>query len=149
MTAGRERIAFSINRDSGGIQFDGVLAIEPGARSIDVERRVRDLIVRSRDHGNGYRWLDLGALSLGGQPAWLSLGFHHAVLEQVDWSVSLDGAAFEGGWPTRDAIDAEIAFVRGILTEDMGIVPGTQPWGEVWSHFDPKGFQAANGLRYR
>jgi hypothetical protein len=149
MTAERERIALTIDRDSGGILLDGALEIEPGARSIDVERRVRDLIVRSRDHGNGYRWLDLDGLSLGGRPAWLSLGFHHAVLEQVDWSVSLVGAASEGGWPTRDAIDAEIAFVRVTLTEDMGIVPGTQPWGEVWSHFDPKGFQAANGLRYR
>jgi hypothetical protein len=149
MTADASPIALSIDRDSGGILFDGALAIEPGARSIDVERRVQDLILRSRDHGNGYRWLDLGGLSFGGQPAWLSLGFHDAVLEQVDWSVSLDGAASEGGWPTRGAIDAEIAFVRATLTQQMGLVPGTQPWGEVWSDFDPKGFQAANGLRYR
>lgn len=96
MTAGRERIAFSIDRDSGGILFDGDLAVEPCAHQAEVERRVQDLIVRSRDHGNGYRWLDLCGLSLGGRPAWLSLGFHDAVLEQVDWSVSLDGAASEG-----------------------------------------------------
>jgi hypothetical protein len=75
MTADASPIALSIDRDSGGILFDGALAIEPGARSIDVERRVRDLILRSRDHGNGYRWLDLGGLSFGGRPAWLSLGF--------------------------------------------------------------------------
>ncbi|PXA97913.1 hypothetical protein DMC47_10985 [Nostoc sp. 3335mG] len=149
MTAEQDRIAFAIDRDSGGILFDGALAIEPRAHSAEVELRVRDLILRSRDHGNGYRWLDLGRLSFGGRPAWLSLAFHDAVLEQIDWSVTLDGAESDGGWPTREAIDAEIAFVRATLVEEMGIVPGTQAWGEVWSLFDPKGFQAANGLRYR
>ncbi|MET0247432.1 MAG: hypothetical protein ABW182_11835 [Sphingomonas sp.] len=149
MIATPSPIAFSIDRDNGGFRFDGALVIEPGACSIEVEPRVQALIMRARDHGNGYRWLDLAGLSFGGRPAWLSLGFHDGALVRASWNVRLDEVELQDGWPTREAIDAEIAFVRRILTEEMGIVPGAQPWGEVWSHFDAKGFLAANGIRYR
>ena len=54
-----------------------------------------------------------------------------------------------GGWPTRDAIDREVAFVGETLVREMGISTGRMSWGEVWSHFDAKAFIAANGLRYR
>jgi hypothetical protein len=55
----------------------------------------------------------------------------------------------EGGWPTREAIDRELSFIRETLVRDMNIHTGQMPWGEVWSSFDAKGFMAANGLRYR
>ena len=58
----------------------------------------------------------------------------------------------EGDWPTREAIDAEVAFVRGVLAR-KGITVGELPqkflWGEIWSIFDSKGFVAANGLRFK
>ena len=55
---------------------------------------------------------------------------------------------FDSGWPTRNEIDAEVAFVRRTLADDMGIRIGPFPWGEVWSSFDAKSFMAASGLRY-
>ena len=53
----------------------------------------------------------------------------------------------EGGWPTRDAIDKEVAFVRDILAR--GGLIRKFGWGEVWSGYDAKSFIASNGLRYR
>ena len=67
-------------------------------------------------------------------------------------AVELRDAPKDGGWPTRQAIDEEVAFVRGILTQD-GLNIDDDPkkfnWGEAWSSFDAKGFLASNGLRYR
>jgi hypothetical protein len=54
----------------------------------------------------------------------------------------------EDGWPTRAAIDAEIAFVRDVMAKEMGLKTRQQSWGSVWSTFDPKGDLASNCLRY-
>lgn len=142
-------IEFSIDRDTGSIRIGDIALLGPDARQATVQQQVDDLIVGSRDYGNGYEWLERGALTFGGRPAYLSLCFQNDALEQASWSVQLPDAATEGGWPTREAIDAEIAFVRRTLATEMGICAGHLPWGEVWSNFDTKGFMAANGLRYR
>ncbi len=67
----------------------------------------------------------------------------------ASWSVQLPNAPMDGGWPTREAIDAEVSFVRDVLANEMSLRTGVTPWGAVWSCFDPKGFLASNGLRYR
>ena len=58
----------------------------------------------------------------------------------------------DDGWPTRQAIEEELAFMRKALSAQLGIQLGKRdarfPWGRVWSTFDPKGFQASTGLRY-
>lgn len=141
--------AFSIDRDTGSIRIGDTMLLKPDAQKATIDPQIGDLVAGSRDHGNGYEWLDLGELTFGGRPAHLSLCFHRGVLDQATWSVRLPDVALEGGWPTRDAIDAEIAFVRHTLAVEMGINAGHLVWGEVWSSFDPKGFMAANGLRYR
>lgn len=140
--------AFSINSITGSIRIGEVASIAANQQKVEVVPRVSELITRSRDHGNGHDWLDLRNLAFGGQPAVLSLCFYDGLLKAAAWSVRLPNASTEGGWPTREAIDAEIAFVRQTLAE-MGIGVGSVIWGEVWSSFDPKGFMAANGLRYR
>ncbi|MDV9040737.1 hypothetical protein [Stenotrophomonas sp. RAC2] len=52
-----------------------------------------------------------------------------------------------------DAIDAEVAFMRRTLGAALGrkLAGGyTQfDWGEAWARFDPKGFMASSGIRYR
>ncbi len=64
----------------------------------------------------------------------------------------LPNAPAEGGWPTREAIDEEGAFVRRTLAKEglsLGDSATAFAWGEVWSGFGPKGFLAGNGVRYR
>jgi len=104
------------------------------------------------DHGNGYTWSYFHRLQFGGQPCALALGFHHAVLTEVHLSVSLPDAQLESGWPTRAAIDAEIAYVRAVFTQQLGRVFGEHSerfdWGVAWSGFDPKACTASAGVRY-
>jgi len=104
------------------------------------------------DHGNGYTWSYFHRLQFGGMPCALALGFHHAVLTEVHLSVSLPDAQLESGWPTRAAIDDEIAYVRGVFTQQLGRGFGERSesfdWGVAWSGFDPKAFVASAGIRY-
>ena len=143
---------FSIDPHTGSICVGEGIRLEPHQRKASIRPQVVDWLVASQDHGNGYEWLHLDGLSFGGQPAALALCFNHGRLDQVSWSVLLPGAAVQEGWPTREAIDAEIAFVRETLGAS-GLMapakPSTFAWGEVWSDFDPKGDLASNGLRYR
>ncbi|WP_155006394.1 hypothetical protein [Sphingomonas hengshuiensis] len=140
--------SFSIDQRTGEIRIGDTVVLKSGEQRTAVEPQVATLADSSRDHGNGFNWLHLRGLTFGGQPAHLSLCFHHNLLDRASWSVRLPNAETDGDWPTRDAIDAEIAFVRRTLTDEMGISAGLFPWGEVWSSFDTKGFLAANGLRY-
>jgi hypothetical protein len=130
----------------------GEVRLERGHRRSGVEALVSALVSGERDHGNGYAWLYLRGLSFAGCDAGLSLCFHHGRLSMASWSVTLPDAVLEGGWPTREAIDQEIAFVRAALAREIGYAPGERrmdfDWGEIWSEFDPKGFLASNGLRY-
>ena len=141
--------SFSIDRETGSIHIADTVFLKPGEHKVVVEPQVRDLVDGSQDHGNGFEWLNLDRLTFGGLPAHLSLCFHENLLEQASWSVRLPGAETDDGWPIREAIDAEVAFVLRTLTDEMGIHTGLFPWGEIWSRFDAKGFVAANGLRYR
>lgn len=141
----------TIDPQTGSLGVGGV-RLQPRQSKAEVEPQVAPLLKGSRDHRNGYEWLYLGGLTFGGQPASVSLCFRDGRLEEAHWNVQLPDAPTEGGWPTREGIDEEIAFVRGILAEDglnIGDHPNKFSWGEAWSDFDEKGFLASNGLRYR
>ena len=138
-----------INKDTGEIRIGDHVLLQPNQAKSSIEPLVADLLEGSRDHGNGFEWLYLRGLTFGGQPAGLSVCFRDGRLEQASWSVYLPDAPTEGGWPTREAMDRELLFVRETLAREMNIRAGKMPWGEVWSSFDAKGFMASNGLRER
>ncbi len=140
-----------IDPQTGSIGL-GEVRLNPLDTKADAEPLIAHLLDAPRFHENGYEWLYLRGLTFGGHPASMGLCFHNGKLEQASWSVQLPDAPMEGGWPTRKAIDEEIAFVRGVLSGNgMDTRQGAIEfaWGELWSSFDPKGFLASNGLRYR
>jgi len=112
--------------------------------------RVADLVRHRQDFGTGYEWLYLHKLSLGGQPAHLSLCFERKRLEMANLNVALPDA--RDGWPGKAEMDAEIAFVRAALAGMIGFKPTASSmsfgWGSVWSDYDPKADMASSGLRY-
>lgn len=142
-------VKLSISSDSGNINIGGDIVLLPMQSKSEIEPRVADMVIGARKHRNGFEWLDLGGLTFGGSPAVLSLCFHDLRLVEAGWSVQLPDAVYEGGWPTRASIDAEISFVQATLINVMGLPTGRAKWGDIWSSFDPKGFLASNGLRYR
>lgn len=137
---------FTIDTQTGNLGV-GDVWLRPLQSKLEVEPQVAQLVKSSRDHGNGFEWLYLTGLTFGGQPASVGLCFHLGRLEEASWSVQLPDAPMDGGWPTREAIDREVAFVRDALAR-AGL-NAKFDWGEVWSSFDSKGFIASNGLRYR
>lgn len=104
------------------------------------------------DHGNGYEWLSFDGVSFGGAPSGFSICFHDHRLTEIHFGVSLPNLKLEDGWPTRQSIDEEVAFVQSELTSQLGrqFTSGQVQfsWGTVWSMFDAKGFLASAGLRY-
>lgn len=140
--------AFSIDPGTGAILLADHGALSPQKTKEAILAEISNLVSHRRGHANGYEWLHLGGLSFGGESATLAICFLDERLEEASWSVQIKDAPMEGGWPTREAIDSEISFVRRTLAKD-GISLGQHDWGEVWSSFDAQGFLAANGLRYR
>ncbi len=140
--------AFSIDPGTGAILLADHGVLSPQGRKEVILAEISDLVSHGRDHANGYEWLHLEGLSFGGESATLAICFLNERLEEASWSVQIKGAPMEGGWPTKEAIDSEVSFVRKTLAKD-GISIGPHEWGEVWSYFDARGFLAANGLRYR
>ncbi len=145
--------ALQVDPDDGSWRLPnrGVVIHEGMSQSI-ADQTLREFYRDRIDHHNGYTWSYFHRLHFGGLPCALSLGFHHAVLTEVHLSVSLPDAPLESGWPTRAAIDAEIAYVRGVFTQQLGRVFGEHSecfdWGIAWSGFDPKAYLASAGIRY-
>lgn len=140
-------VELSIDGLNGNIVIGDDIVLMPMQSQGEVAEQVAAMVSGARDHGNGYEWLYLTGLTFGGQAASLSLGFHNHHLDQAAWTVRLPNAPTEEGWPTRQAIDEEIKFVRGAL-KTMGLDTRSFSWGEIWSQFDAKAFIASNGLRY-
>ncbi len=142
----------SIDRDTGTILIGTDISLGPGVGRDIAAMALAPLIHRERDLGNGYVWLDLAGLLFGGLPCAASLCFHDGKLRQMAWGVTPAGTASAGPWPTRAAIDDEIAFVRATTRRDLVIDlergDANFPWGTLWSRFDAKGYLASNGLRY-
>lgn len=128
------------------------LVIPNGINQASVETMLSEFRKAAVDHGNGYSWSSFHGLTFGTMPCGLALGFRERALTEVHLGVVLPHATLEGGWPTREAIDDEIAFVRevfrGQLKREFGDKPEYFKWGVAWSGFDPKGFTATSGIRY-
>ncbi len=143
-----------LNATDGSIQLGNLPALIGPTLLLDEARAAFAPLVRGeRDVGTGYVWLSLHQLSLGGAPAGISLCFFGQQLNMVTMGVDLPGATLEDGWPTQAAIDAEVAFMRRTLGAALGrkLAGGHArfDWGEAWARFDPKGFMASSGIRYR
>lgn len=104
------------------------------------------------DYGNGYEWLSFQGVTFGGHPCGFALCFFQGSMTALHFSVMLPDAKIESGWPTKGAIDDEIAFARKELSAQLrskiADCGSTFSWGVAWSAFDPKGFQASSGVRY-
>ncbi|HEL4113858.1 TPA: hypothetical protein UM343_004035 [Stenotrophomonas maltophilia] len=142
-----------IDATDGSIQLGNLPTLIGPTLSRDEARAAFATLMRGeRDVGTGYHWLSLHRLSLGGAPAGISLCFHGPQLDMVTMGVDLPGATLEDGWPTKAAIDAEVAFMRRTLATALGqkLAGGCArfDWGEAWARFDPKGFMASSGIRY-
>jgi hypothetical protein len=150
---GRMAPALSISPRTGALAIsDPAVLLTPGLSKAEAQRLLRPYASDGLDHRNGYEWLNFQGLTFGGRPCFLSLCFFQGRLREASWSAGLPEAETEGGWPSRAEIDEEVSFVRGELARQLGrAIPANGArfrWGEVWSLFDLKGSQAANGLRY-
>lgn len=145
--------SLSIDPLDGTVHLLGIpFAIRKGVARAAASQALQSLFRSSAKTGNGYEWLSFHKASFGGQPCGFALGFHDGRLFELQFSVMLPNAEMKDGWPTRAAIEAELAFVRGELSRQLATVVGERSvrfsWGSVWSAFDPKGFQASSGLRH-
>jgi hypothetical protein len=145
-------LAISIDPADGALHVGDGIVLTAFQRRRKVARLVAPWQFGERDFGNGYAWIDLDGFAFGGLPANLSLCFAFGRLEQASWGVRLPGDDAADGWPSPEAIDAEIDFVRTELARQLGVTSiGEQmafDWGVVWSLYDPKGGLPAHGLRY-
>lgn len=144
--------AIFIEAQTGDVCLGPQIRLKAGQAKSIAEPTIAGWLAGSVDYGNGYEWLTLRGLSFGGEKAALSLCFHEGLLKQIAWSVSLPNESLEGGWPTKEAIDNQLSFVRKELGRQLhlrtGQVEAKYDWGTVWSVFDAKGFLASNGVRY-
>jgi hypothetical protein len=128
------------------------LVIRPGIDQTSAETMLSEFRKGAVDHANGYSWLNFHRLTFGTMPCVLALGFRQGALTQINFGVVLPHVTLELGWPTREAIDDEISFVRSVFRDQLQREFGDKPehfgWGVVWSGFDPKGFTATAGIRY-
>ena len=142
----------SIDPASGALRVAGLAApVVAGQAKAEIAQLLAPFAKGDRDHRNGYAWLSFTGLAFGGYPCDLALCFFEDRLVELSWNVTLPDAPEENGWPSRQAIDDELWFVRQVLEAQLGrsLDKTAFDWGRVWSAFDPKGLIAANGLRYR
>jgi hypothetical protein len=145
--------SFTLNPSDGSARVAGFpLVLRKGLFRGEVASALSPLFRTANDFGNGYEWLSFHNVTFGGHPCGFALCFQRGQLTEVHFSVILPNAEMQDGWPTRQAIEAELAFVRKELHSQLGTEVGEHatrfPWGTVWSMFDPKAFQARSGLRY-
>jgi hypothetical protein len=142
-----------IDPATGALELTGLARLGAGSRKAEAEAALAPLAKGERDFGNGYSWLYAAGLALGGAPASLGLCYFEGRLTMATWSVDLPDAPAEGGWPTREAIDAEVDFVLGELRRQLGRGFARDEesfaWGWAYSSYDPRGDTASSGLRYR
>ena len=143
----------TINPADGSIHVSSTtLPLSKGLERVKAVAALSQHFRSDIDHGNGYEWVLFKGVSLGGIPAAFSACFHNGLLTEVHLGASLPTLKLEDGWPTRESIDEEVAFVRGALAAQLGceLTSGHArfSWGEVWSKFDAKGFLASAGISY-
>lgn len=136
--------------NTGAISIEGyAITLCSGMTSNTVLAALSSCHRNSINHQNGYEWLSFDGLSFANHPCALSICFNNGRLTEMHWGLKTSAPE---GWPTREAIEQEVAFVRSALKEifsrPFSSGRETFPWGQVWSHFDPKGFLASSGVRY-
>lgn len=144
--------AIELSPTTGAITIEGVeMVLAAGLRLDSARSALANFYRRSIDHNNGYEWLSFGGLSFAGRPCNISACFKETKLTEVHLGVSLSDIQ-EAGWPSRQDIEREVAFVRAALSKSLhrSFSSGSEKfnWGQVWSVFDPKGFIASAGVRY-
>ena len=146
-----DALPFTIDAATGAIRIGDALEIRAGQSKRELGRRLKPLGTTPQRYGKGYDQLHLDGLEFGGQPALLSLSFHHGRFTEASWGVWLPGQV-RGEWPTREQAEAEMEFVRAVLAEQIGFAPASRSmtcsWGTVWSEYDSRNMTAAHGLRY-
>lgn len=143
----------SISAQDGSIRISSVAqAISRGIRRDVIASEMEAFARGNIDHRNGYEWLMFHKLAFESQPCGLSLCFYEGSLQEVHLGVQLANASSKASWPTREAIDAEVSFMRQAFAKIFSrkFLTGEErfTWGVVWSAFDAKGFLASSGIRY-
>lgn len=146
------RVPILVRPMDGSLHLD-LIVLRASMRLQDVRDALGGRGGQTRDLGNGYVWLFLGALSFGGRPAGLSLCFHEEALEMVTFGVSLPDDQMLDGWPSEESSLRQVRFMKKELECQLG-VPLEEgiarfAWGCAWSRFDPKGFMASAGVSYQ
>ena len=145
--------ALSINPVDGSVHIAGCpFVLAKGVAKAVAAEQLSQFYRSKIDHRNGYEWMFFQGAAFGAQPCGFGLCFHDGRLTELHFGVSLPDAPLEDGWPTREAIDQEISFVRGELARQCArtFQSGLEhfSWGVVWAQFDEKGGQASAGVRY-
>ena len=145
--------AIAFEPQDGSLRIEGCAsALSAGMSKDQVLKDLSQFYQSGVDHKNGYEWLSFQGLSLSGYRCGLSVCFHANRLTEIHWGIALPDEALEGGWPTRESIEAEIQTMRQLLATEFGRTFRTGqerfPWGLVWCDFDAKGFHASSGIRY-
>ncbi|MBR7829440.1 hypothetical protein KDK95_24250 [Actinospica sp. MGRD01-02] len=152
--------ALTFHAADGTISIAGLAtAIGPSLRADLLPPDLDALVSRRLDHGNGWAWAYMEGFALAGQRCTLALGAFHGHVVQVNWSLTIAGEDYSGGWPSQAASYKEIALGIEFLTGVFGPGPhrdpeggsGYQramPWGVVWCGWDAKGGACSTGLRY-
>jgi hypothetical protein len=141
-----------IDVTNGSVNLGSQHTIRRGSSQADLETMLGEFKAGDLDYGNGRSWLYLHDLTFGEMPCQLALLFREKRLAEIHFAVALPDAPIESGWPTLEAINNEIAFVRKALhvqlkrrfrnkAERFG-------WGVAWSSYDERGFRATAGIRY-
>lgn len=118
----------------------------------DAASALADYFRNSINHNNDYEWLSFHGLSIESASCGLAMCFYQGKLQSIHFGLAISSSDTTDGWPTREMIDAEVSFMRGILSRSFSrsfsMGQESFPWGTIWSGFDPKGFQASSGIRY-
>jgi hypothetical protein len=126
--------------------------IRRGTNQADLEAMLSEYKAGDVDYGNGCSWLYLHDLTFGEMPCRLALLFRKKRLAEIHFAVALPNAPIECGWPTLEAINNEIAFVRQVFSAQLKRRVRSKSerfgWGMVWSDYDEKGCRATAGIRY-
>lgn len=137
---------------NGSVNLGPQHTIRRGASQADLEAMLGEFKAGDVDYGNGSYWLYLQNLTFGEMPCQLALLFRKKRLTEIHFAVALPDAPVESGWPTFEAINDEIAFVRKVfhmqLKRKFRNKAERFGWGEAWSSYDERGFRATAAIRY-
>jgi hypothetical protein len=146
--------ALIIDPADGSVRIDGcTLVIGAGLARAAAAAGLSKFYHSVTDRNNGYERLSFRGVEFGGRPATFSLTFYLDRLTEIRLGARLPTATLERGWPSKEIIDEEVAFMRQELRHPVGraYTSGLErfPWDVAWAGFDGKGFTASSGLRYK